>query len=157
MNPTNNCPREVAKQVNELLRGLTHEQARDVIKEVEREVDSFAHEVCRAAVYRPKALAPAKADEAAGGSRDVDRQLRILEIMDMQPGVTSNLDVLTEVLEKFGHLSGFDLVRRDLLTLRELGLLSGVFDPCWTPWVAKLTRRGSDVAQRRIAFPGCSL
>lgn len=81
-----------------------------------------------------------------------DIRLQVLRALAQDPDYAHNEDVLRGVLRVAGHSLGHDRMRTELAWLKEQGLI-GVEDVAGL-WVAKLTRRGSDVACGCAQVPG---
>ena len=79
------------------------------------------------------------------------RRLWILKLLAGSPGAMSNEEVLYSALPKAGHAPSFDMLRNDLMWLAEMRLIE--LEPT-TPWVAKILRRGEEVASGRARAYG---
>ena len=81
-----------------------------------------------------------------------DMRLTILRVLSQDPDYSHNEFVLQRILPRFGHEVSGDRLRSELSWLAEQGLVStSATDEVW---VAKLTRRGADVAAGRAIVPG---
>ncbi len=84
----------------------------------------------------------------------IDEHLRlaILQLLEQDVDYAHNEIVLQGALEQLGHGVSFDRLRSELAWLGEQGLL--VVTDVAGLQLAKLTRRGSDVAGGRTRVPG---
>ncbi|MDH5785340.1 MAG: winged helix-turn-helix domain-containing protein [Chromatiales bacterium] len=81
-----------------------------------------------------------------------DQRLSILQALEQDPDYSQNEHTLGRMLQAVGHGISGDKLHNHLAWLREQGLIelqqvSGMY-------VAKLTRRGEDVALGRARVPG---
>lgn len=81
-----------------------------------------------------------------------DQRLSILRALEQDPDYSHNEHVLGRVLEAVGHVVSSDRLRTHLAWLAEQDLVQ-VEDVAGMQ-VAKLTRRGEDVALGRSRVPG---
>jgi hypothetical protein len=82
-----------------------------------------------------------------------NRRLTILRLLDGAPAYSLNDSVVQAALEEFAHSVSRDIVRADLVWLKEQGLadIEVVTMHCW---VAKATQQGLDVSHGRAENPG---
>ena len=81
-----------------------------------------------------------------------DQRLAVLQALEQDPDYSHNEHVLGRVLQAVGHGISSDLLRTHLSWLAEQGLITT--DDRAGLVVAKLTRRGEDVALGRSRVPG---
>lgn len=81
-----------------------------------------------------------------------DQRLAILQALEQDPDYSHNEHVLSRVLAAVGHGVSSDLLRTHLAWLAEQGLVA--VEAVAGMQVAKLTRRGEDVALGRSRVPG---
>jgi hypothetical protein len=81
-----------------------------------------------------------------------DQRLVILRCLAQMPSYTANSSVLHGGLTQIGHNPSRDQVKTEIRWLEEQGLVTVevVFDLL----VARLTERGADVVEARVAVPG---
>ena len=84
---------------------------------------------------------------------DADQRLAILQVLEGDPDYSHNDHILTGALARLGHAVSIDKLRTELQWLEEQGLLT-VDKALVGVWVAKLTRRGEDVALGRARVEG---
>jgi len=81
-----------------------------------------------------------------------DRRIILLRALADQQGYTANEALLTEFARARGHVATRDQIRGDLTWLAEQGLVS--VEEIGDLMIAKVTRRGDDVANGRVTHPG---
>lgn len=81
-----------------------------------------------------------------------DIRLVVLQVLAQDSDYSQNEYVIDGMLAKLGHGVSADLLRAQLSWLHEQGLIT--VDALGEVWVAKLTRRGMDVAAGRASVPG---
>jgi len=81
-----------------------------------------------------------------------DRRLVVLRMLAQDADYSHNEYILGEALRVYGHRISADLLRSELSWLAEQGLL--VVEDVSGVLIAKLTRRGKDVAEGAVAVPG---
>lgn len=81
-----------------------------------------------------------------------DQRRVILETLAQDPDFAHNEDILAEALEYLGHSISKDKLRTELSWLQEQGLVS--LQEHGPVIIARLTRRGEDVALGRTTVPG---
>jgi len=82
-----------------------------------------------------------------------DRRLCILRLLCEQKDYSLNLNLMQKALYQIGHGAGYDVVQADVAWLNDIDLLT-MEDIGRGITVAKLTRRGNDVATGRLTVPG---
>jgi hypothetical protein len=81
-----------------------------------------------------------------------DMRLVVLRVLAEDADYSHNEYVLQRMLGRFGHNVSFDRLRSELAWLAEQNLVTTA--TAGEIWVAKLTRRGADVAAGRTIVPG---
>lgn len=81
-----------------------------------------------------------------------DQRLAILQVLQQDQDYSHNEHVLSRVLEQLGHAMSGDKLRTELAWLSEQNLIH--VESIGDLMVAKLTRRGEDVALGRARIPG---
>ena len=81
-----------------------------------------------------------------------DIRRKVLELLEQDPDFAQNEGIIQRALALIGHDISSDSLRTNLSWLAEQGLL--VIEDVSGVQVAKLTRRGEDVALNRIVSPG---
>jgi hypothetical protein len=81
-----------------------------------------------------------------------DRRLVVLRMLAQDADYSHNEYILREALRVYGHRLSADLLRSELHWLAEQGLLS--VEDVSGVLIAKLTRRGKDVADGAVVVPG---
>ena len=82
-----------------------------------------------------------------------DRRLVILRLLDADSGYSMNASVLQSALESVAaHTVSRDVVLHDIEWLQEVGLVTR--EDVGNVVIARLTGRGSDVANGRTTVPG---
>jgi len=81
-----------------------------------------------------------------------DIRLLILQALAEDADYAQNEHVLDGVLTKLGHGVSIDTLRAQLAWLHDQGLIN--VETLGDMWIAKLQRRGMDVAAGRASVPG---
>lgn len=81
-----------------------------------------------------------------------DQRLVILRVLAEMPSYTANSSVLHGALIRLGHSPSRDQVKSEIMWLEQQGFVtsSAVADLL----IARITERGTDVAEARIVVPG---
>lgn len=82
-----------------------------------------------------------------------DQRLVILRTLSQLPSYTANSSVLYGLLQKYGHNPSRDQVKTELHWLAEQGLVTIINDLDGL-LIARITERGTDVAEARAVVPG---
>jgi hypothetical protein len=81
-----------------------------------------------------------------------DQRLAILQVLEQDPDFSHNDRVIQRALQAIGHGMSSDRVHTELHWLSEQGLIT--LQPTADMLIAKLTKRGEDVALGHARVPG---